>query len=87
MFGQNRNISLCQYGRSFVRSLYLFDIEVVIPTTFHTTPPPIATHSGSISAGSLPIVDSSRSRQIVPFAMINGSYGSNDRFYYEERNL
>jgi len=40
MFGQNRNISLCQYGRSFVRSLYLFDIEVVIPTTFHTTPPP-----------------------------------------------
>ncbi len=47
MFGQNRNISLCQYGRSFVRSLYLFDIEVVI---HHSTTPPIATHSGSISA-------------------------------------
>ena len=70
MFGQNRNISLCQYGRSFVRSSYLFDIETVIPTTSYPTPP-IAMHSGSISTGSLPIVDSSRSRQIVPFAMIN----------------
>ncbi len=81
MFGQNSNISFYQYGRSFASSLHLFDIESVISIP-HLAPLP------RIAVAFLPIVTllltPSRADKQCRLSMVNGSYGSNDWFNYEE---